>query len=99
MTKTIEIKGFIHAYRPEYGMSTFSFCTSEDMSQYGYVLIGPHTITFEVPDTFNPVAAEVEALKKQKDKLREEFNAHLARINDRITSLQAIEFSPAEVKA
>lgn len=101
MSKVIEIQGFIHLRQSALGPGheTYSFMSTDDMTQYGYALIGPHTITFEVPDSFNPVAAEVNALKKQKDKLREEFNAQVARINDRITSLQAIEFSPAGVKA
>lgn len=67
-----------------------------DMSQYtDYLLIGPAEFEFEVPDTFNPIVAQVSALEKQAVKLGDEYRRNAAMISDRISKLLCIENSPS----
>lgn len=92
---TATIKGFIHKSINSEDFALFG-C---DMTKYGYVLVCPYEFAFEIPATFNPIAAQVSALEKQRDKVRSEFNMRIAQINDEISKLQCLEFSPREVEA
>ena len=97
--KTIEISGHIYAKRNTFDDSIdYTFFSYEGMDEHGYLYVCPHKVVAEVPATFNPIAAEVSALEKQRDKLRDEFNARVKQINDRIANLQCIEYTPAEVQ-
>lgn len=88
---TITINGFIHAQKAQFSDAvTYQFMTSKDMSEYGYMLICPHDMTFTIPAEFNPVAAEVSILEKKKDKLADEYHGAVRQINDRISSLLCI---------
>lgn len=92
------IKGFIH-FRGEarYGTDRYAFFSSEDMSECGYTKVMAHEFVVEIPDEFNPTAAQLDALEKTKTELSKEFNARIAQINDQISKLQCLEFTPAEV--
>ena len=52
-------------------------------------------IEFESPDDFNPVAAQIEALQKQKHELVRQFTQKIDEIKEQIGKLQAIECSEA----
>jgi len=93
----IRIEGFIHAQKSEFSDETYySFFTYKDMSEYGRMLVCPHVLEFELPAEFNPVAAQIASLTAQKEKLRQEFAASVRRIDEQISKLQAIEFTPSE---
>lgn len=89
MKVKIRIDGFVQTspHRQE-----FQFCAA-DMSQYGYLNVGPvdFEIDYEIPDDWNPTAAEVAALEKR---LQEENDAHMAKVRQikgRIAELLCIE--------
>jgi len=50
-------------------------------------------IEIEVPDEYDPTAQKIAALQKEKEKAQEEFSKKVASINERISKLQAIEFT------
>lgn len=99
----ISIPGFIHA-KPAYEWEDdsdvvdghrMSYSSIEDMSEYGYVTVCPHTLEFDMPEGWDPRAQQIEALKAQKEKLHREFSESVMRIDAQISRLQAIEYSPA----
>lgn len=102
--KTITVPGHIHAKQDEWadGGMTFYFMTHDDMKEYGYAHICAHTLTFEVPDTFNMTAEQIKMLEAQREKAFAAYSATARSINAQISKLQAIEFdassdNPAEV--
>jgi hypothetical protein len=66
-----------------------------DMSQYGYVVVGPVEVECEVPDDFNPTAAKISTLEKKLDAMSDEYQRNCASIRGQISDLQCIEHSPA----
>ena len=50
-------------------------------------------IEIEVPDNYDPTAQKIAALQKEKDQAQAEFAKKVASINERISKLQAIEFT------
>jgi len=55
--------------------------------------IGEQEIEIEVPDDYDPTAQQIAALQKEKEKAQEEFSKKVASINERISKLQAIEYT------
>lgn len=54
-------------------------------------LVCETTVTFTVPEDFDPVAPMVAGLEAEKRRLTAEFSASVAAINQRLAKLQAIE--------
>ena len=50
-------------------------------------------IELDIPDEYDPTAQKIAALQKEKDKAQEEFARKVASINERISKLQALEFT------
>lgn len=50
-------------------------------------------IVLDVPDEYDPTAQKLAALQKEKEKAQAEFANKVANINERISKLQAIEFT------
>jgi hypothetical protein len=103
---TISIPGFIHA-KPakewELGFADIvdghrmDFSTVEDRGEYGWILVCPHTMTFELPEGWDPRAQQIDALKQEKKRLLDEIATAIMKIDAQISKLQAIEYTPAEV--
>ena len=55
--------------------------------------IGEQEVEIEVPDNYDPRAQQIAALKKHKQKVIAEFQSSVDRINDRISKLQALEYT------
>lgn len=55
------------------------------------VLVGRHTVEFDVPDAFDMRPGIVANLEKEKEKLKAAFQARITEINAQIQSLLAIE--------
>lgn len=88
---TVKIKGFVHKTRFGCG---FDFHII-DMSEYGFVCVGPAEFEYELPADFEPVAAEVAMLKKKQDAIKSEAALALDQIDQRIQSLLCIENNPS----
>lgn len=89
----VTIKAFVHKGIDQY-VSGYCLFSCDDMTSCGYVLVGPVEIEYEVPESFNPVAAQVTALEKMLD---EETHAHtrkVMQIKGRIQELLCIENNP-----
>jgi hypothetical protein len=50
-------------------------------------------IEVDIPDNYDPTAQQLAALQKEKEKAQEEFSKKVASINERISKLQAIEYT------
>jgi hypothetical protein len=67
------------------------FMQHEDMKDYGYVLVCPYTMMFEMPEGWDPRAQQVEALEVKKA----EHVAAIVQIDRQISKLLAIEYTEA----
>lgn len=63
----------------------------EDSNYRTYV--GEQEIEIEVPDNYDPRAQQIAALEKQKQKIMADFQKSVAEINERISNLQALEYT------
>lgn len=92
----VTITGFVHlqkktAYEdpnspPVYVVFSFD-ATGSTM---GYMMVGPASFEYEIPAEWNPVAAEVSALEKQKAEALAEYQKTVAHINGRLSKLLAL---------
>ncbi|KVP76890.1 hypothetical protein WM08_14970 [Burkholderia ubonensis] len=88
----VTIKGFIFAEPNIAGNLVYTFA-EYDRSQLvsNVVKVREHSFEVEVPDNFDPRAALIANLEREKKKLQAEFNARVVELNGRIQSLLAIE--------
>ncbi len=83
------IKGFITHCEGD-----FQFFGAE-MQEYGYATVMPYSIEVEIPDAFDPTAAQVALLEAAKQKARADFQARVTELDRQIQSLLAIEHQEA----
>ena len=86
-TATIEMQAHVSKYTDD-GVTLFS-C---DMSEIGYVCLGPVTVTFDVPQV-DVVAAQINGLEKVKAAIVEEYEHKLHKISEEIQNLRALTYS------
>jgi hypothetical protein len=55
--------------------------------------VGEQEIEVEVPDDYDPRAQQIAALEKQKQKVMADFQKTVNDINEKISKLQAIEYT------
>ena len=55
--------------------------------------IGPQEIEIDVPDNYDPRAQKIAALEKHKQKVMADYQNTVNKINERISKLQAIEYT------
>lgn len=93
MAKII-IKGFVqlasHSKLPAFN--------NFDMSKYGDIMIAPHEFEYDMPDDFNPIAAEVDMLNKKKNELADEYHGKQKQLDERIANLLCIEHTPTPTR-
>ena len=63
----------------------------DDADSFTYV--GEQEIEIEVPYNYDPRAQKIAALEKQKQKVMAEFQKTVDQINERISNLQALEYT------
>ncbi|WP_354686715.1 hypothetical protein [Cupriavidus necator] len=103
--QTIEIKGYVHARiyswapdKPEYqvfGSADVSCLNTESTT---YTLVQEVTIGFEAP-AIDYRTVRIAALEKEQAEIRAKLGKRIAEINDEISRLQAIEYTPAQEAA
>lgn len=105
--KTVEIKGFIFA-KPNWNASEMNYefsmhdyeawAKNPELDRDGtwkqYRKVSEHIIVIEAPE-FDPKRIVVEALEAHKIALRAELGRRIAEIEDEISKLTAIEYTPA----
>ena len=103
--KTITIPGFIYAKQPEdwqytlknvVGGVAYDFWTQKDMTADGYTKVCPFEMTFDLPESFNPVEGFVKNLEAEKQKVRADFQARITEIDRQINQLLAIEMTEVQ---
>ena len=55
--------------------------------------VSEQEVEIEVPDNYDPRAQQIAALEKQKQKVMADFQKTVTDINDRISKLQALEYT------
>ena len=92
----MKIKTTIHIHFQKYTwedkgeFQIFSF-KLEDSDYRTYV--GPQEIEIEVPNDYDPRAQQIAALEKQRTKVMADYQKSVMEINDRISKLQALEYT------
>ena len=92
----MKVKTKIHVFFCKYSWETegeyLAFYAKVDDDEHR-TYVGQQEIEIDVPDDYDPTAQKLAALQKEKDKAQEEFARKVANINERISKLQAIEYT------
>jgi hypothetical protein len=92
----MKVKTTVHIYHTHYSWEKKAkfqvFSLKMDDTEH-YTFIGEQEIEIEVPDNYDPRAQKIEALQKQKQKIMADYQKTVTEINDRISKLQAIEYT------
>jgi hypothetical protein len=93
--RTVKLEGFIYEVKFHEGDEpSYSLLFSDDAGDKYYTLIGPVSFEYEIPPDWNPTAAKVAALEKEREEVKAEFARRVADLNERISKLQAITYEP-----
>jgi hypothetical protein len=94
----MKIKTTIHIYHTQYSWDesglyeVLSFKTANTEHR---IYIGEQEIEIEVPEDFDPRAQKIAALEKHKQKVMADYHKTVMEINERISNLQALEYTDA----
>jgi len=94
----LKIKATVHIHYQKYAWEdkgdfyVYSFQVDDtDVCTY----VGPQEIEIEVPANYDPRAQQIVALEKEKQKVMADYQKTVTEINDRISKLQALEYTNA----
>jgi len=94
--KTAKLKQTVYLQTKDYGCGEGYefFIHVTDMTEFGYVTAATKDIEIEmeVPEDFDPVNSQIQALKEQKKKVEAGTQVMLNNLDEQIQSLLAIEF-------
>jgi len=92
----VTVKGVLHYQKNSYDDHPYYTIWRSDMSSMGpeYVPIKEVEIDLEIPDGFNPIPQQVDALRKKKKEVMAESERKLNDLEGQIQSLLCIEFKP-----
>lgn len=87
------VSNTLYIVKSEYGGPMITVC---DMSEYGYVTLGTHEITLDVPQISQTdlVLKQVDVLKTEKQRLQAETQVKLNALDEKIQKLLAITYQP-----
>ena len=88
----ITVSGFMHYTRSKYdsqGRYTF-FNFDASKGDADYLLIGPASFEYAVPDEFSPIGAALARLQAQRGQAAKQFSDTVRRIDEEIGKLTAI---------
>ena len=92
----MKVKITAHIYFSQFSFEKtgkyFVMYTKMEDSEY-QIYVGEQEIEIEVPDNFDPRAQKIAALEKQKVRVMADYQKTVDQINDRISKLQAIEYT------
>lgn len=92
----MKVKITAHIYHCQYSWEETSeyqimYVKLDDCEHRTYV--GEQEIEIEVPDNYDPRAQKIAALEKHKLKVMADYQKTVDQINERISKLQALEFT------
>ena len=97
MSKTVSLPGWIYLHQFDWeDAPSFKFVQADHMPPE-YKPVVPHVVTFTLPDGFDPIKGQVEALHAQIRKTRAEAQLTVTKLEERIQKLLAIEHRPEMV--
>jgi len=92
----MQVKTTVHIHFQKYSFDekgefqVFSF-KLDDAEHRTYV--GEQEVEIEVPDNYDPRAQQIAALEKQKQNVMADYQKMVTEINERISNLQALEYT------
>lgn len=94
----MKVKITAHVYYSKYswekeGEYIVFYAKIDDTEAQTY--IGEQELEIEVPDNYDPRAQKVAALEKHKQKIMADYQKTVDEINERISKLQALEYTDA----
>ena len=94
----MKIKTTVHIHHQKYewedeGQYLVYSCKLDDTYYRAYVC--EQKIEIEVPDDFDPRARQIAALEAEKKRVMASYQKRVTEINDRISKLQALEYTNA----
>ena len=94
----MKVKTIAHIYYQQYSWEQTArylvmYAKVDDCEYLTYV--GEQEIEIDVPDDYDPRAAKIAALEKHKQKVMADYQKTVDQINDRISKLQALEYTDA----
>ena len=90
----IKLTAHIHFVRYSFqteGEFQVFYCKLADDASRTYV--GEQVVEVEVPDNYDPTAQQIAALEEQKKQAMSDYNDTVMKINERISKLQALEYT------
>jgi hypothetical protein len=87
------VSGKVYVMISEYG--DVSVQTSEGMTQYGFVILAEHDVTYDVPQE-DPTPKFVSALEKKVQHIQAKAHIEIEAVKEKIQQLKAIEYKAAE---
>ena len=92
----MKIKTTIHIFHSQYSWEEkgeylvfYAKIPDDDSRTY----VGEQEIEIEVPDNYDPRAQQIAALEKHKQKVMADFQRSVDGINEKISKLQALEYT------
>lgn len=94
----MKVKVTSHIYYQQYSWEQTArylvmYAKLDDCEHLTYV--SEQEIEIDVPDDYDPRAQKIAALEKHKQKVMADYHKTVTEINDRISKLQALEFTNA----
>lgn len=92
----MKVKTTVYIYHSQYAWETnakFSVYSLKIDDTEHMTYVGQQEIEIEVPDSYDPRAQKIAALEAQKKQVMAEFQKTVYMINERISKLQAIEYT------
>ena len=92
----MKIKTTVHIHFQKYswqseGNFIVFYCQLDDTEDRTYV--GEQEIEIDIPDDYDPRAQQMAALEALKQKVMADYQISVMEINDRISKLQALEYT------
>ena len=92
----MKIKTTVHIFHSKYSWENkgeyLVFYAKVDDDEYR-TYVGAQEIEIEVPDDYDPRAGKIAALERKKKKVMADYQKTVAEINEKISKLQAIEYT------
>jgi len=92
----MKVKTTVHIYHAQYSWEKEAkfqvYSLKIDDTDY-MTYVGTQEIEIDVPDAYDPRAQKIAALEKHKQKVMADYQNTVNEINERISKLQAIEYT------
>jgi hypothetical protein len=95
--RTLVLPVYVHCWMNHEDKMQYALF-SNDMTPYSamYTLMGKTELVYLTPEDFDLRARQVAALEREKTQITLEFNTRLKEIEEKISRLTAIEYTPTE---